>query len=236
MGFSGGSDGKEYICSARDPGWIPALGRSPGGRHGNPLQYSCLENPHGQRGLAGYSPRGHEELDMTERLTQRRASCPRWPRPPRGPASRRRGPAQRAVPGGPDTFIVKVLKLVWAASSCCLRFTSPWYRMTARSSWFLPDPYILSPACFSDLFPCPPLPLSYHLCNRSQDPFFPAPHIAGCPLYQLTLGALVLLAPARQNGCCSLLFLPNLVRILSTFLSPLLGAWNPSAWPLLVGH
>ena len=111
MGFSGGSDGKEYICSARDPGWIPALGRSPGGRHGNPLQYSCLENPHGQRGLAGYSPRGHEELDMTERLTQRRASCPRWPRPPRGPASRRRGPAQRAVPGGPDTFIVKVLKL-----------------------------------------------------------------------------------------------------------------------------
>ena len=38
-------------------GSIPGSGRSPGGRHGNPLQYSCLENPHGQKSLAGYSPR-----------------------------------------------------------------------------------------------------------------------------------------------------------------------------------
>ena len=37
-------------------GSIPGLGRSPGGEHGNPFQYSCLENPHGQRSLAGYSP------------------------------------------------------------------------------------------------------------------------------------------------------------------------------------
>ena len=36
--------------------------------HGNPLQYSYLENPHGQRSLAGYSPQGHKELDTTERL------------------------------------------------------------------------------------------------------------------------------------------------------------------------
>ena len=35
---------------------IPGLGRSPGGGNGNPFQYSCLENPHGQRSLAGYSP------------------------------------------------------------------------------------------------------------------------------------------------------------------------------------
>ena len=41
--------------------------KSPGAGHGNPLQYSCLENPHGQRSLAGYSPWG-AELDMTERL------------------------------------------------------------------------------------------------------------------------------------------------------------------------
>ena len=34
---------------------IPGLGRSPGGGHGNPLQYPCLENPHGQRSLSGYS-------------------------------------------------------------------------------------------------------------------------------------------------------------------------------------
>ena len=38
----------------RDPGSILGSGRSPGGGHGNPLQYSCLENPHGQRSLAGY--------------------------------------------------------------------------------------------------------------------------------------------------------------------------------------
>ena len=43
----------------RDAGSIPGSGRFLGGGHANPLQYSCLENPHGQRSLAGYSPRGH---------------------------------------------------------------------------------------------------------------------------------------------------------------------------------
>ena len=69
MGFPGGSDGKESTCNAGDLGLIPGLERSPGGGHGNPLQYSCLENPHGQRSLAGYSPQGHKESDMTERLS-----------------------------------------------------------------------------------------------------------------------------------------------------------------------
>ena len=45
------------------------MGRSPGGGHGNTLQYSCLENPHGQKSLVGYSPSGHKELDMTEQLS-----------------------------------------------------------------------------------------------------------------------------------------------------------------------
>ena len=45
LGFPGGSDGKESTCNAGDLGSIPGLGRSPGGGHGNPLQYSCLENP-----------------------------------------------------------------------------------------------------------------------------------------------------------------------------------------------
>ena len=45
MGSSGSSDGKESACNAGDLGLIPGLGRSPGGGHGNPLQYSCLENP-----------------------------------------------------------------------------------------------------------------------------------------------------------------------------------------------
>ena len=40
----GGSDDKESAYNSGDPGLIPGLGRSPGGRHGNPLQYSCLEN------------------------------------------------------------------------------------------------------------------------------------------------------------------------------------------------
>ena len=49
-----------------DMGSILGSGRSPGGGHGDPLQYSCLENPYGQRSLVGYSPWGHKESDMTE--------------------------------------------------------------------------------------------------------------------------------------------------------------------------
>ena len=45
---------------------IPGLGRSSGGKNGNPLQYSCLEQSHGQRSLAGYSPWGCKESDPTE--------------------------------------------------------------------------------------------------------------------------------------------------------------------------
>ena len=45
MGFPGGSDGKEFACKMGDLGLIPGLGRSLGRGHGNPLQYSCLENP-----------------------------------------------------------------------------------------------------------------------------------------------------------------------------------------------
>ena len=45
MGFPHSSVGKESVCNAGDPGLIPGLGRSPGEGNGNPLQYSCLENP-----------------------------------------------------------------------------------------------------------------------------------------------------------------------------------------------
>ena len=55
-------------CNARDLGLIPGLGRSPGGGHGDPLQYPSLENPQAQRSLAGYSPCGREDWNMTERL------------------------------------------------------------------------------------------------------------------------------------------------------------------------
>ena len=67
LGFPGGLDGKESAYNLGDLGSIPRLGRSLGGDHYNPLQYSCLENSQGQRSLAGYSPLGHKELDMTER-------------------------------------------------------------------------------------------------------------------------------------------------------------------------
>jgi len=50
----------------RDADLIPGSGRSPGGRHGNPGQYSCLENPHGQRSLAVYSVQCCKESDRTE--------------------------------------------------------------------------------------------------------------------------------------------------------------------------
>ena len=69
MGFPGGADGRESTCNAGDLGSIPGLGRSPGGEHGNPLLYSCLENPHEQRSLAGYSLMDHKELNMTEQLS-----------------------------------------------------------------------------------------------------------------------------------------------------------------------
>ena len=70
LGFPGGLAGEESACNAGDLGSIPGLGRSPGGGHGNPLQCSCLENPHRQKSLAGYSPWGHKELDMTEKLSK----------------------------------------------------------------------------------------------------------------------------------------------------------------------
>ena len=52
--FSDSSTSKESACYAGDLGSIPGLGRSPGEGHGNQLQYYYLENPHGQRSLAGY--------------------------------------------------------------------------------------------------------------------------------------------------------------------------------------
>ena len=63
---TGDSDSKESACNAGDLGSISGLGRSPGGGHGIPLQYSCLENPYGQNSLAGYNLWGKKESGMTE--------------------------------------------------------------------------------------------------------------------------------------------------------------------------
>ena len=66
LDFSGSSDSKESTCNVGDLDLIPGLDRSPGGGHGNPLQYSCLEDLRGQRSLVSCSPRGHKESDPTE--------------------------------------------------------------------------------------------------------------------------------------------------------------------------
>ena len=68
-GFPGEASVKNPPANAGDVrpvGSIPGSGRSLGGGHGNPLQYSRLENPQRQRSLVGYSPWGHKESDTTE--------------------------------------------------------------------------------------------------------------------------------------------------------------------------
>ena len=67
LGFPGGSDSKESTCNVGDLGSVPGMGRSPGEGHGNPVQYSCLENPQGQE-VPGSQATVHEvaESDVTE--------------------------------------------------------------------------------------------------------------------------------------------------------------------------
>ena len=60
---------KKCTFNVGDLGSIPGLGRSPGGGHGNPFQYSCLEHLLGQRSLAGYNPWCCSESDMTEQFS-----------------------------------------------------------------------------------------------------------------------------------------------------------------------
>ena len=67
-GFPRGSDGKESACNVGDLGLISGLARSPGGGHGNALQYSYLEDSHRQKSLASYGPWGCLELDTIEQL------------------------------------------------------------------------------------------------------------------------------------------------------------------------
>ena len=69
MGFPGGSASKESACNAGakgEAGLISGLGRSPGGGNGNPLQYSCLENPMDGGTWQATVHKGCKELDMTK--------------------------------------------------------------------------------------------------------------------------------------------------------------------------
>ena len=67
LGFPGGSDGKEPVRNAGDPGSIPGLGGSPGEGNGTTLQYSCLENPM-DRGAWWATVHGVAQSDMTEQF------------------------------------------------------------------------------------------------------------------------------------------------------------------------
>ena len=67
---------KNPPANTGDAGSASGLGRSPG--EGNPLRHSCLENPHGWRSLAGYSPWGCRELDTTDLLTTHTCIQKQW--------------------------------------------------------------------------------------------------------------------------------------------------------------
>ena len=66
--FPGGSAGKPSAYNAEDLSSIPGSGRSPGEGNGNPLQYSCLENPMDRADWQATVHGGHNESDTTERL------------------------------------------------------------------------------------------------------------------------------------------------------------------------
>ena len=71
VGFLGGAAVKSLPANEANEGelgLIPGRGTCLRERNGNPLQYSCLENPHGQRSLAGCSPEACKESDMTEHV------------------------------------------------------------------------------------------------------------------------------------------------------------------------
>ena len=65
LDFPGGSDGKASVYNAGDLGSIPGLGRFPGEGNGNPLQYSCLENP---MDGGAWCPQGCKESNTTEHI------------------------------------------------------------------------------------------------------------------------------------------------------------------------
>ena len=75
LGFSGGSVGENLPVNEGDMGLISGSGRSPGEGNGNPLQYSCLGNPQGQRSLVAYSPWGHKGIRY-DLATKQRYSHP----------------------------------------------------------------------------------------------------------------------------------------------------------------
>ena len=75
MDFPGGSDVKEFACNAGDLGSIPGLGRFPWRRTWQPPPVFLPGEFHGQKSLAGHSPWGQKESDITERLSTAQQKC-----------------------------------------------------------------------------------------------------------------------------------------------------------------
>ena len=76
LGFPGSSNSKEYACNAGDQGSVSGLGRSPGEGNGNPLQYSCLENPMDGGARPATVHGGCKGSNTTERLSTSTGSIP----------------------------------------------------------------------------------------------------------------------------------------------------------------
>ena len=70
VGLPRWQNSKESPCQVGDSDLFPGLRRSPGKGNGNPLQYSCLENPMDGGGWWGYSPWGRKESDITYKQQQ----------------------------------------------------------------------------------------------------------------------------------------------------------------------
>ena len=70
--------GRESACNVGDPGWIPGLGRSPGEGHGNPLQYSCLENPMDRGVWKAEGLRVAQSQTWLKLLSRSSRSIPHW--------------------------------------------------------------------------------------------------------------------------------------------------------------
>ena len=68
LSFPGGSEGRASACNVGDPGFNSWVGKIPWRRKWQPTSVSMPGEPHGQRNLVDYSPRGRKESDMTEQL------------------------------------------------------------------------------------------------------------------------------------------------------------------------
>ena len=126
IGFLGSSADKESSCNAEDPDLIPGLRRYTGEGIGYPLQYFYLENPHGQRSLAGYRQWGHKESDTAKRLSTAHV------------CSYRKFPLEKKKKSLKRFSVSSVHSL-----SCVRLFATPWTTgrqasLSSTNSWSLP--------------------------------------------------------------------------------------------------